>query len=584
MVPAAMPMKNHAPTATKKGWIWAIGAVAVVALAAWGVVGRHLGDRDITSSDEPTTKVVRGPITISFTERGSIKAARSEEVYSTLEGSRTIVSVVAEGTFVRKGDLLLELDSSDLTQLYNQQSIAVETSQADLTQADEALKIQESQNESDLKAAELAVDLSGIDFEKYQKGDYPLAVEKAEADIRLTAEELKRAETRHSWTRRLAEKGYVTGTELIADELAKGKAEVQARQAVRAKEVLETYTHKKDLRKSKSDLDQAIRAEGRAQRKAHSQIEQARASLKSKKATHELSLRRLEKIKDQITRTKVAAPQDGMVVYHQDGRYGRDDRIIEQGATVRENQHVMDLPDLSVMAVSLQIPEARINQVKVGLLATATVDAQTQVVLRGRVSKIGILPDYVNRWLNPDLKVYQTEVTVEDGQDTSFLRPGMSAKVEILIEEIPDALYVPVQSVTTIDGETVCFRFDHGAFKPVRVELGASNDTFVVLKSGLAEGETLQLNSPRPAGTPPSQKEREARSLRDLQPGGAVSQETSNDDTHAQSPDGQKRPPREKRGGTDGESGTPKPAATKEGAPTARPAAVPTQSSTPAPL
>jgi hypothetical protein len=121
----------------------------------------------------------------------------------------------------------------------------------------------------------------------------------------------------------------------------------------------------------------------------------------------------------------------------------------------------------------------------------------------------------VNRWLNPDLKTYLTEITIDEDQDISSLRPGMTAKVEILVDQVADALFVPVQSVTTIDGAPVCYIWKDGQFAPRSVELGDSNDSFVVVRAGLDEGDVVQLNAPRPQGMPPERKEKEKEKDKD---------------------------------------------------------------------
>ncbi len=517
---------------------WAASAALFLSpiFASLAACGREGGER---AGEELTHTVTRGPLVISFTEKGTIKALRSVNIYSSLEGMSTIVSVVPEGTSVKRGDVLVELDSSDLTQQLNQQTITVDTAKAALIFANEAVEIQKSLNETDLKAAELLLQFSNVDLEKYKQGDWPLAQSKAESEILIAGEELKRSETKLMWTRKLAEKGYVTGTELIADEIALKKAQVQSRQAIDSRAVLEKYTHAKDNAKAVSDVEQAARALDRARLKTKSQLTQAEADQASKNSTHNLSVKRLQKIKDQVEKTKIVTPNDGMVVYHQDGRYGRDDRVIEQGATVRENQHLMDLPDLSVMAVSAQIPEARIHQVSTGLRVMVTMDAQTDRILSGIVTKIGLLPDYVNRWMNPDLKVYQTEVTIDLDQDLSLLRPGMSAKVEILVDQISSALFVPIQSVTTIDAAPVCLVLEGGGFRTRRVEIGPTNDSFVVIRSGLKEGDIVKLTAPRPQATAPDRDDAE----KDAEKDGPGDEKGTRRRTEIEGPGGEDHPP-----------------------------------------
>src|SRR5262245_38205797 len=98
-------------------WMVGVGALAVVAVG-WSFWSARA---DLsTVSGELTYRVPRGDVLISFTERGNVKASKSVPIYSAVEGTSTIVSVVPEGTFAKAGDLLVELDSSELAQLYNQ--------------------------------------------------------------------------------------------------------------------------------------------------------------------------------------------------------------------------------------------------------------------------------------------------------------------------------------------------------------------------------------------------------------------------------------------------------------------------------
>jgi HlyD family secretion protein len=476
------------------------GAVVGLTMMGWYFFGPSSNGGAVLGN-ELTYEVKKGDLRVSFTERGNVKASKSVAIYSSLEGAHTIVSVVSEGANVKEGDILVELDSSELTQLYNQQQIAVETASADFLQAQEQLEIQKSLSESEIAKAELDREVAEIDLEKYKsaRGDYELAVMKANADVTIAKEELTRAKNKLEWTEKLADKGYVSGTELIADRLAVSKASLQLEQANGAQDLLVQFTHKKDLAKYESTLKESVQALERSKRKATAAIALATAAKRGKESTQGLSKKRLAKLTDQIEKAKIRAPQDGMVVYPNVEPWRRE-RMIMQGAEVHENQLLMNLPDVSTMAVDVQVHESWVDQVKEGLPALVSIDALPNLNLKGKVTKVGLLPDSVNRWLNPDLKVYQTEITLEDSAEVTLLRPGMSAKVEILIALLDDVIYVPVQSVSTIDKQQVCYVLERGAFVPRPVQGGKYNESFLEIISGLKIGDVVQLNAPAPRG------------------------------------------------------------------------------------
>jgi HlyD family secretion protein len=494
---------------------WAIVVLGAAAAAVGLRLAFHFQPKDSVSvAGELTYDVSQGDLRISFTERGNVKASRSLPIYSQLEGEHTILSLVAEGVNVREGDVLVELDVSDLQQQLNQQQIAVDTAAADYLQAEELLEIQRSSCESEIQKAKLDLHLAELDLEKYlsPKGEYELAMMKSNADMTIAEEELTRARNTLEWTQKLADRGYVSGTELIADRLNESKAKVQLDQAIGGKALLENFTHKKDMAKYESGVSEGRAALERSGRKSKATITQYEAAKKGKESTLNLSRRRLAKLQDQIAKGTITAPQDGMVVYPNVEPWRRE-RMIMQGSTVHESQRLMDLPDISTMAVDVQVHESWVDQVKEGLPSLVSIDALPNINLRGNVTRVGLLPDSVNRWLNPDLKVYQTEITLDSGADIKLLRPGMSAKVEILIAVLKDVVYVPVQSVTTIDKQQVCFVLEGEQFVAKPVQGGRYNEAFIEIVSGLKAGDRIQLNAPAPKGGKNVQNASETDSL-----------------------------------------------------------------------
>jgi hypothetical protein len=76
------------------------------------------------------------------------------------------------------------------------------------------------------------------------------------------------------------------------------------------------------------------------------------------------------------------------------------------------------------------------------------------------------------------------------------MRPGMSCSVEILIEELEDALYVPVQAVFTDGGASHAFVDTPDGPERRAVVTGSFNDLWVQVVEGLEEGETVLLKAP----------------------------------------------------------------------------------------
>ena len=121
-------------------------------------------------------------------------------------------------------------------------------------------------------------------------------------------------------------------------------------------------------------------------------------------------------------------------------------------------------------------------------------DAFADKGLAGEITKVGVLPDSKNRWMNPDLKVYAVTIAIEGTHD--WVKPGMSTKVEIMVKRLDDVVQVPVQAVSLNEGKQVCFVA--GGMKPERreVEIGDFTDEFIEVKRGIKEGERVLLRTP----------------------------------------------------------------------------------------
>jgi len=118
----------------------------------------------------------------------------------------------------------------------------------------------------------------------------------------------------------------------------------------------------------------------------------------------------------------------------------------------------------------------------------------------GKVGRIAPLPDPQSMWMNPDLKVYNSDIYLEG--DDPALRTGMSCKVEIIVAQYDDVVFVPIQAVIRVDGRpAVYIVHPDGTVEERVVEIGLDNNSMVRVISGLSEGEVVWLAPPLRAAT-----------------------------------------------------------------------------------
>lgn len=476
-----------------------VGGLIVVAVLVGGFFMMRGGGTAIAtgSPEDLYYDVKRDDLRISVVESGSLESGNSIDIKSWLEGRVQILKLVPEGTFVKKGDVLCELDASELVERRIAQEITFERAKATYIAAQKTHEILLSDGESNTKQAELDVYFARIDLKKYEEGDWPQRKATANANITIAEEELKRARDKADWSQKLEEKGFITKQELEADQLAVTKREIDLNLAMTDLEVLEKYTREKELETYRSNLEEAEKALERVIKNVEREVVQSEADLKSKNATFELEKERFEKLDDQISKANIVAPQSGLLVYNNSSSsFGRSNsEPIEEGSTVRERQTIFKLPDVTNMIAKIKIHESAYDRVTENLKAYVKVDAFADEVFPARVKFVAPLPDSAQWWMNPDLKVYSAEVKL--GGDTTRLKPGMSCSVEIEVDTLEDVLFIPIQAVFRKGKTSFCYVKTANGIVAKPVQVGLHNDKLIHIVEGLEEGDKVALAPPR---------------------------------------------------------------------------------------
>ncbi len=443
----------------------------------------------------PTFDVRRGPLTISVTESGTIQSRERVVVSSEVEGRTTILWLIEEGEHVRKGDLLVELDASVFEDQKVDQQIRVLNAEAAYIRSREQLEIVRNQSAADISQAELDYRFAKMNLTRYIEGEFPQELQRAEAEINLANEELQRANDKLDWSQRLATEGFLTGMELQADELAARRAAIDLELAEGQLSLLQEFTHQQKLEELESNVEQTRLALERVRLRAAADVVQAEADFRAKQSEFERQEDRLRRIAEQIERCRILAPADGMVVYTTTGQGRRGgDEPLREGQEVRERQELIYLPTAAAMMAEVRIHESSLRKVAADMPAIIRVDAVPDRTFEGRVRRIALLPDAQHGWLNPDLKVYQTDVYIQD--EAPELRPGMNSRAEIIIDQLEDAVHIPLQSVVRVGDQSIVYVMTSRGPEARWVETGLDNNRMIHIISGLDEGERVLLSPP----------------------------------------------------------------------------------------
>jgi HlyD family secretion protein len=406
--------------------------------------------------------VQKGPFDHIVLEQGEIDSSSNTEILCQVEsrggGGTAILWVIDEGTRVEKGEKLVELDSSQLETELKQQKIIVNNSKASLTSA-----------EAILQQAKIA-------REEYLEGTFKTEDKAILSEIAVAQQELKKAQLKLASTEQMVAKGLVNSLQMEGDQFGVVNARNQLDAAEGRLKVLRNLTKQKMLVQFDSDIETAV-----ATREA------ARSTLMEEEE-------KLQDIETQIKACVMYAPSSGVVVHANkySSRGGNAEFVVEAGAIVRERQSLIRLPDPTAMQVTAKINESRVTLVREGMPAKIRVDAIPGLELLGRVKKVNRYAE-PGSWFSSSTKEYACAIEIVNPPDT--IRTGMTAEARIFVEQLTDAVQIPIQGVYEHLGNTyTLLRKPAGGFETRAIKLGATNDTMATIESGVEPGETVVLN------------------------------------------------------------------------------------------
>ena len=477
----------------KKKILWGCAGVAAVGAFATLFLGGGSEEEEAT----PTFTIAEGPLTIGITSSGSIQSKDKVTLKSELEGHNTVIWVVEEGVNVKAGDLLLEFDSAALVDKRNEQEITVATTEGNLIISKEKLEVTKGDCDANLLEREVDLTLAKMALEKYEKGDYPQTEREYDSDIAIADEEMKRAAEKLEWSQRLAKEGFLTRTELQADELALRQKEIKLEMANTKMNVLTNYTVIQQRATHESAVRKATRALARTKFQNKSIIRQVETEIVQRTRERDRATNRLAELNFQISKSKIYAPTNGVVLYASTVQIARRRywiRPLAVGETAVQRQELIYIPLDAGMIVELMVPEASLNKLESDMPANVKVDAFPDKVFRGKLTKIGILPDGQSASLNPDLKMYKCEL--ECDFSGVVIRPGMSCDIELIKHAYDNVLYCPMQCVTRVDGVPCVYVQDGKEWKPRPVETGLDNNRMIHIIKGVKKGDIVMMAPP----------------------------------------------------------------------------------------
>lgn len=218
-------------------------------------------------------------------------------------------------------------------------------------------------------------------------------------------------------------------------------------------------------------------------------LDEAKARLDAARAAQTLNQVRLDK-------TVIRAPFDGVIGL----------RLVSPGAYVKPGDDLANLESLGLMKLDFRVPELYLARLAPGQSLTARVDAYPEQGFEGTIYAIDPALDPETRTV-----LLRARLPNKGGQ----LRPGLFARVGLVLERRENALVVPEQAIVPQGQKTFVYRVVEGKAAMTPVTLGLRQPGEVEIVQGVSAGDLVitegqlkvrdgaAVSVPPPAGNPP---------------------------------------------------------------------------------
>lgn len=453
--------------------------------------------------------VRRDDLRVTIIENGTMVAKESRKVAAKIRGESKILFLVEEGKEVAEGEVVCKLDTTQVQSQLEQVQLDILQTEADLKTARTEVEIQIVENDASEKKAAVALERAKQEIEKYEFGAAPQEKKKLQVALKDAETEFNRDTKNLDDSKKLLQQQYIKKSELEDHEIAFERAKVQKEGAEVALLLFDKYTYPMTMAELRTKVADADRDVSTSMKRGESQLGQKNVKVQQLEKRLRVQNDQLKERQKDVENMSLTAPCPGILVYG-DPHEPWNRQQLRVGGQIWGGQTVMTVPDLRVMQVKLQIHEADISKLKLGLKSVVTTDSYPGLQIAGEVTKIAAVASQNENWGgSSEVKKFDVEVTLKT--EGLALRPGISAKCEIHVETRPQTLFVPLQAVFTEDGEHFCHTQPTGkAPERRKVKLGTSNDNWMEILDGVTEGERVLLYNPALAGSGSGKKDRSA--------------------------------------------------------------------------
>jgi HlyD family secretion protein len=244
---------------------------------------------------------------------------------------------------------------------------------------------------------------------------------------------------------------------------------------------------------TKKEINLKLESSNIALTRAKEQIENKKKIQKEEQFQKSISIRQLTATLDEanssINALFVVSPAPGIAIRTENWMTGQKWSVSDQPYS---GTSVIDLPDLTEMMAEVKVNEVDVSKVLPGQKVEIRPDAYSDSIYIGEVKTVANLAQ--NKDYKTKIKIFPVQIKI-NGKSKSLL-PGLTVSCKIIINEVPDVLFIPLEALFKEMGSEYVYVKSGTGFKRRDIKVGSTNTDFAIVTEGLTEKEEIALSDP----------------------------------------------------------------------------------------
>jgi multidrug efflux pump subunit AcrA (membrane-fusion protein) len=275
-------------------------AAGILLAAAAGASCGNTAGGGAAATKGTTFRAARGALRVTVSETGTLRAKNSINVKARIPGTARVVWLIPEGTVVKEGEKLAELDKTEVQKTIDGFESQLTQNDAERKSAKTEYDIQIADGKAVVEKAILTLDIRRAEMRRHTENEAPQTAEKKRLAVERAESEFNRRREQYDRMKKLLEQDFVTASQVEEERIAARTAELDLQEARGDYDTHVKFSAEIERREKESALAEAERGLSNERLRAENMLERKKVNWEQAERRYEVTGQKLKESREQF--------------------------------------------------------------------------------------------------------------------------------------------------------------------------------------------------------------------------------------------------------------------------------------------